>query len=166
MKTVVVTSIFPPETRGPAIYCYELAKRLKNTSVITFTFNPIPIENTKIISIPQSGGPAIRQTRLFLSILRSNPDLIYAQGADVVGLASVIAGKILRKPVVIKFVGDLSVEMERDFGKKVKYLSFVTKLALSLASKIIFPAQHLRQAIIAKYKINPSKTVVIYNAVG
>lgn len=165
MKILIVTPIFPPETRGPATYCFELVKRLENASVITFTSNPIAIKNVEITSISQSGGAIIRQARLFLSILQGDSDLIYAQGADVVGFTSVLAGKILHRPVVIKFVGDLSVEMERDFDKKIKYLFWITKITLNLADKIIFPAQHLRLAIISKYKIDPAKTVVIYNAI-
>ncbi len=166
MKILIVSPIFPPETRGPAIYCYELAGQLDNPTVITFTPSPIPVGNVKIISIPQNGGLLIRQIRLTSQILRANCDLIYAQGADVVGFASVLAGKILHKPVIIKFVGDLSVEMERDFHKKISYLFWITKITLNLADKIIFPAKHLQEAIIGKYQIPKNKTEVIYNAVS
>lgn len=170
MKILITTSIFSPETRGPAIYTGELVRQLgrqdDRLSVVTFTQNPTEIKNVEITSISQSGGTIIRQARLFLSILRNSSDLIYAQGADVVGFASVLAGKILHKPVVIKFVGDLSVEMERDFGKNTEYLFWVTKIVLILADKIIFPAKHLQENIIKKYKISKNKTEVIYNAIN
>lgn len=165
MKILIVTPIFPPETRGPAIYTFELCQKIPS-EVITFTQRPTQIKNIKIISIPQFGGTLIRQGRLFLQVLASDCDLIYAQGADVVGFTSVLAGKIMRKPVVIKFVGDLPVEMERDFHKKVSYLFLATKITLNLADKIIFPAKHLQEAIINKYKISKAKTEVIYNAIS
>ena len=163
-KILIVTPIFPPEQRGPATYCFELCQKIPS-KVITFTKNPNLVNNVKIISVSQSGGIFIRQLRLFWEIINSDCDLIYAQGADVCGFAAVIAGKLLHKPVVIKFVGDLVVEMERDFNKKVPYLFFVTKLTLNLADKIIFPAKHLQEMICKKYVLNINKTKVIYNAV-
>lgn len=163
-KVLIVTPIFPPERRGPAIYCFELCQKIPS-AVVTFTKDPTSIKNIKIISISQTGGIFIRQLRLFWEIMNSDCDLIYAQGADVCGFAAVIVGKLLHKPVVIKFVGDLSVEMERDFHKKVTYLPFIIKITLNLADKIIFPAKHLQEAICKKYVINKHKTKVIYNAV-
>lgn len=165
MRILIATPIFPPEQRGPATYCFELCQKI-NSKVITFTQNPTQIKDVEIISIPQTGGTLVRQLRLFWQILNSNCDLIYAQGADVVGFASIVAAKLLRRPVVIKFVGDLSVEMERDFGKKVEYLFFATKIVLSFSDKILFPAGHLQESICKKYQINKNKTEVIYNAVN
>ena len=165
-KIVIITPIFPPEQRGPATYCFELCQKIPSV-VITFTKDPTPIKNIKIISVPTTGISFLRQLRLLSKIIKESNDcnLIYAQGADVCGFAAVIAGKLLHKPVVIKFVGDLVVEMERDFNKKVPYLFFVTKLTLNLADKIIFPARHLQDSICEKYKIDKNKTNVIYNAV-
>lgn len=171
-KILITTPIFPPESRGPAIYTAELARQLGRkrigSTIITFTKDPIEIKGIKIISIPTGGGIIGRQTKLIQKIweIGKDSDIIYAQGADVVGFVSVIAGKLLHKPVVIKFVGDLSVEMERDFHKKIVYLFFITKITLNLADKIVFPAKHLQETICAKYKINKDKTVVIYNAVN
>lgn len=166
MKVLIVTPIFPPERRGPATYCFELCQKIPS-KVITFTKNPVEVKNVEIFSVPTSGGTFIRQIRLFRLICRigDDCDLIYAQGADVCGFVAVIAGKLFHKPVVVKFVGDLSVEMERDFHKKVSYLPFITKITLNLADKIVFPAEHLQEAICKKYVINKHKTKVIYNAV-
>jgi len=163
-KVLIVTPIFPPEGRGPATYCFELCQKI-NSSVITFTENPTPVNGVEITAIPQQKGTLVRQARLFWQIIRSDCDIIYAQGADVCGFTAVIAGKLLRKPVVIKFVGDLSVEMERDFGKKVWYLDIVTKITLNLCNKVVFPAVHLQKLICEKYGIDEEKTKVIYNAV-
>ena len=167
-KIVIITPIFPPEQRGPATYCFELCQKIPSV-VITFTKDPTPIKNIKIISIPQSGGLFIRQVRLLWQIINTDCDLIYAQGADVCGFAAVIAGKLLHKPVVIKFVGDLSIELKRDFKKGdllAKFVELVTFVVLRLADKIIFPARHLQDSICEKYKIDKNKTNVIYNAVN
>ena len=171
MKILIVTPIFPPETRGPATYTSELVSRLARqevgSKVITFTQSPIAQNGISIYSVPVTGGTFLRQGRLFMKILEwgRSTDIIYAQGADVVGFISCLAGKILGKPVVIKFVGDLSVEMGRDFHKKVPYLSLITKISLVLADKIIFPADHLRQNTVKKYGVGFKKTTVIYNAI-
>ncbi len=166
MNILIVTPIFPPEWRGPATYSFELAKRV-SSKVITFTKNPVKIDGVPIFSVSTSGGTLLRQIRLFKKILEEaiGCDVIYAQGADVVGFAAVIVGKLLRKLVVIKFVGDLSVEMVRDFNREVWYLMPVTKITLNLADKIIFPAKHLQELICKKYNLNVEKTKVIYNAI-
>jgi hypothetical protein len=135
--------------------------------VITFTKDPVKVPGVGVFSISTQGISFFRQLRLLREIVNQAKDcrLIYAQGADVCGFAAVIAGKLINKPVVIKFVGDLSVEMERDFGKKIWYLFYITKITLYLANRIIFPAKHLQDLICGKYKIDKNKTRVIYNAV-
>ena len=157
MNILIVTPIFPPEWRGPATYSFELAKRV-SSKVITFTKNPVKIDGVPIFSVSTSGGTLLRQIRLFKKILEE------AIGCDVI-FAAVIVGKLLRKLVVIKFVGDLSVEMVRDFNREVWYLMPVTKITLNLADKIIFPAKHLQELICKKYNLNVEKTKVIYNAI-
>lgn len=169
MKILITTPIFPPENRGPATYTFELCQRLPS-KVITFTQNPVRVNGVPVYSVLVSGGAILRQGRLLAKILEwsRGTDIIFAQGADVVGFASCIAGKILGKPVVIKCVGDLPIEMARDFGQNgltIKLLRLITLISLHLANKIIFPADHLRKTIIESYKINPAKTVVIYNAI-
>ena len=174
-KILITTPIFPPEGRGPATYTHQLVSKLAgkqvSAKVITFTQNPVEVEGVEVVSIPTGGGMVGRQTKLIKKIwaMGKNADVIYAQGADVVGLASILVGKLLHKPVVIKVVGDLAVEMERDFHKKgilIKWLYFVTRISLNLADKIVFPAGHLQETICNKYKIDKNKTEVIYNAVN
>lgn len=168
MKILITTSIYPPETRGPATYISGLIEHSPRiAAVITFTQNPKDF-GVPVYSVSVTGGTLLRQWRLFTKILAwgKNCDLIYAQGADVVGLASVLAGKLLGKKVVIKFVGDLFDELERDFGKTDHMVQFTTWICLHLADKIIFPARHLQTAIINRYKIPPGRTTVIYNAIA
>lgn len=166
MKILIVTPIFPPENRGPATYCFNLCQEIPSI-VITFTKNPITAKSVEVISIPTKGGVFIRQIRLIKQICQQGKscDLIYAQGADVCGFAAVIAGKLINKKVVVKFVGDLDEEMRRDFNKNVNYLKYVIKLTLKFADKIIFPAEHLRKQIVSKYEIDKNRTEVVYNAI-
>ncbi|MCL4389965.1 MAG: glycosyltransferase [Patescibacteria group bacterium] len=166
MNILIVTPIFLPEARGPALYCYKLCQRI-DSKVITFTQAPTNIKNVPIYSVPTNGGPVARQWRLARAVWHEarDCDVIYAQGADVVGLVSVLVGKILKKPTVVKFVGDLPAEIRRDFGRMAPLETVATWLCLHLTDKIIFPAKHLQEAIVRKYLIPKSKTVVIYNAV-
>ena len=165
MRILITTPIYPPETRGPATYLGQLIPKLRmdghRVTVITFT------NNSQVISIAKNGGTLDRQIRLFRAVFRQakNNDLIYIQGADVVGFVSAVVGKILRKPTVIKFVGDLTQELKRDFGRSQKMATVATWLSLRLASRVIFPAKHLQRSTVQKYNIPIEKTRVIYNAI-
>lgn len=174
MKLLITTPIFPPEVRGPATYVWNLSRKLAERGdqvvIITFTPSPQKLSGARIISVPQSGNFLTRQSRLFTAIFKEGKatDLIYSQGADVVGLASVVAGKLLHKKVVIKFVGDLSVELARDnnkMGFSLRLVELATWLALHLVNMIVFPAQHLQTSICKKYDLSKKKTAVIYNAI-
>ncbi|MBI4099511.1 glycosyltransferase family 4 protein [Candidatus Microgenomates bacterium] len=171
MKILITTPIFPPEIRGPAIYTYQLCQQLKAKNqecvIVTFTQDPQPIPAVTVVSLSQGGNSFTRQWRLFreILILGKNSEIIYAQGADVVGLASVLAGKLLSKKVIIKFVGDLSDELKRDFGHDNYLVRLATWVSLRLADKIIYPAKHLQKSMNKRYSIPADKTVVIYNAV-
>ena len=126
MKILITTPIFPPEIGGPATYTLEVSRRLKERGhqirVVTFTDSKPEVEDLTVIPVrlhyPMLGS-ILRQTRLFFTILCAarSMDLIYAQGPVVVGLCSLIVGKLLRKPVVVKFVGDIAWENAVNKGK-------------------------------------------------
>ena len=120
---------------------------------------------------------------MFFTILRAakGMELIYAQGPVVVGLASLIAGKLMRKPVVIKFVGDIAWEnafnqgrtsrLLEDFlgqpqgGLYVALIMRIQKFVFHNVDKIITPSNYLKNVLIKYYKVLPSKIGVVYNAV-
>ena len=107
MRILLTTPIFPPEIGGPATYTHEVSGRLMKKGhqvrVVTFTDAELEAKDIEIIPVRLSYGllgSLRRQLRLFLTILRAarDMDLLYAQGAVVVGLSSLVVGKLLKKP--------------------------------------------------------------------
>ncbi|HUU65016.1 MAG TPA: glycosyltransferase family 4 protein [Dehalococcoidales bacterium] len=190
MKILITTPIFPPEIGGPATYTLEVSRRLKERGhqirVVTFTDSKPEVEDLTVIPVrlhyPMLGS-ILRQTRLFFTILRAarGMELIYSQGPVVVGLCSLIVGKLLRKPVVVKFVGDIAWENAVNQGKTAQLLEaflhqpegglYITlllriqKFVFHRADKVITPSNYLKGILLKYYKVPAAKIEVVYNAV-
>ena len=187
MKILLVSSIFPPDIGGPATYTCLLAKSLtKRHKVSMVTFSPEAAKETglSIYSLSQGGNSLFRQIRLLRKLisLSGKFDLIYCQDPLVVGMASFLAGKIKRKPVIVKFVGDIIWETARnrglvnfsleDFYKKRYHLNrtwrWQTKLQkfiLNRVDLIITPCLYLKSFLVKYYQINKKKIQVIPNGI-
>jgi len=194
MKVLLITSIFPPEIGGPATYTFQLAKSLSanhKLSVITFSEKANKELNIPVYKISQKGNSPSRQWRLFKKIisLRNQFDIIFSQDALVVGFASMLAGKILKKPVIIKFVGDivwegkysyrygysyrnkdrvLSLEdfyRQKDFKFSERLKVAVQRWVLKNASKIIVPARYLKDFLVKYYSLSSENICIIPNGV-
>lgn len=188
MKILITTPIYPPEIGGPATYASGLLKNLSldhNISVITFTKNPEKSKKANILSIPQyrhAFGIIFRQAKLLLQILKigKKADIIYSQGPIVVGTASIIAGRMLQKKVILKFVGDIAwEESQRRSSSKltleefyqspkkmaIKAILAIQKWTLKQADKIIVPSYFLLRLLNEHYQIPEKQIEVIYNPV-
>ena len=190
MKILLTTPIFPPEIGGPATYTYEVSRRLRqrghDVRVVTFANTTPKAEDIEVIPVRLNYGllgSLRRQIRLFFTILRTarGMDLLYAQGAVVVGFCSLIVGKLLKKPVVIKFVGDVAWEQAVNTAKTTKLLEefltqpeggFYIKLIMRIqrfvfhqADKVITPSHYLKNLLVKFYQVSSSKIEVVYNAV-
>lgn len=185
MRILLVTSIFPPEIGGPATYVDELARRLlpeNQVTVVTFGDQKIPKRPFVVLRVKTQGNPLLRQWRLLGTIYRraQNVDVIYSQGAIVVGLAAMLVGKLLRKKTFIKFVGDevwetaqqdtdslvpLHVFYQKNLSENQKVLSWLQRLGLHLATQIITPSRELKRFLVKQLGISAHKISVIPNAV-
>ena len=188
MKILIVTPIFPPEIGGPATYTWELAHRLDEVSIIAFGDSLKSIDCAKLYQLKvRSGylrklpivGSVLRQLDLFFAILKhgKNADLIYLQGPLVVGFTGGLAAKIIHKPTVMKFVGDIAWETAHREGKTDKNLDdFLAggcggisrrfqKSSFKKVSKIVVPSQYLKDVLVKHYSVPEEKITVIYNAV-
>src|SRR3989344_2402397 len=101
MRILLVTSIFPPDIGGPATYVATLAEKLlpkHRVAVVTFSGQKIPDKPFKVYRVSTQGSSLLRQWRLFKATYRlaRSTDVIYSQGAVVVGWASLLVGKLLR----------------------------------------------------------------------
>ena len=190
MKILISTPIFPPEIGGPATYTMEVARRLQERShkihIVAFTDVKPQVKGLEVtpvrVSYPML-GTLLRQTRLFFALLSSakDKDLIYLQDPVVVGVASLLAGKITGKPLVLKFVGDSIWEKEYSLRRTDENLDDflgslrkrpTLRLRISLLkfvfghmSRIIVPSFYLRNILIKHYGVKPEKIAVVYNSV-
>ncbi|OGD63383.1 hypothetical protein A2160_02780 [Candidatus Beckwithbacteria bacterium RBG_13_42_9] len=184
MKILLTTSIFPPDIGGPATYVDKLAEKLApnhQVEVVTFSDQKISDRPFKVYKVGIKGNSILRQWHLFRTVYRQakNVDIIYSQGAMVVGLMSVLVGKLLKKKIIIKFVGDevweraqtdkiFPVSLKTFYHKSpaggYKFLSWLQKLSMQLTIQIITPSKELKRFLINIYGISAAKISVIPNA--
>ncbi|NQT04791.1 MAG: glycosyltransferase family 4 protein [Dehalococcoidia bacterium] len=190
MKILISTPIFPPEIGGPATYTMEVAQRLQERGheirIVAFTDVKPQVENLEVIPVRIRYpilGTFLRQTKFFFTLLSSvkSMDLIYLQDPVVVGVASLLVGKLVRKPLVLKFVGDSIWEKEYSLRRTDKNLdefsgssqkNLKLKLQISLLkfvfnhmSRIIVPSFYLRDILIKHYGVKPDRIAVVHNSV-
>jgi glycosyltransferase involved in cell wall biosynthesis len=190
MKILLTTPIFPPEIGGPATYSYEISRRLvkkgHDVRIVTFANTKPNVKDVEVIPVRLNYGflgSMRRQLRLFFTILRAarGMDLLYAQGAVVVGLCALIVGKLLKKPVVVKFVGDVAWEqavntaktnklleeflIKPEGGLYIKLIVRIQRFVFHRAAKVITPSYYLKNLLAKFYRVPGSKIEVVYNAV-
>ncbi len=190
MKILLSTPIFPPEIGGPATYTVEVARRLQERGhqirIVAFADGKPPADNLEVIPVRiryKMLGTLIRQARLFFALLSAvkDMDLIYAQDPMVAGAASLLVGKLVRKPVVLKFVGD-SV-WEKEYGRRrtnqnldeflsssprspaLRLRTYLLRFVLGNMSRIVVPSYYLRDILTKHYRVKPDKIAVVYNSV-
>ena len=172
MKILIATGIFPPDIGGPATYSKILADELPKLGI-----------GVEVLSYSSTGRglPKIfRYVTYFLKVLKEgwNVDLLYAQD-PVFGLAACVASFILRKPFLLKVVGDYAWEqgvnrfgvkelldefLDKKYGWRVEFLRWVEKWVASQAYVVIVPSHYLK-SVVEKWNVNPEKIKVIYNSV-
>jgi glycosyltransferase involved in cell wall biosynthesis len=190
MNLLIVSPIFPPEIGGPATYVSELATRLTHlghkVTVVAFSnraVNFVPRTSYLVQKISTSENFLTRQASLLFAIVKHarQADVIYAQGTIVVGVASLIASKLLQKKLIVKFVGDeiweaafnsnqtkLSLEqfyLVPSTSYFARLLLFLHRLVLKSAHQVIVPSQYLKQFLISSHQIKDKKITIIPNAV-
>lgn len=179
-KVLIVSSIFPPEIGGPATYARALMDQRASgfTKVVSFGSPEQKIPGVSLV--PTNGNFFTRQINLFYEVLRigARSDLFLLLDPLTVGLTGSLAGKLLGKKTVLKFVGDPGWEKSMQVGKnltsldnylghipKTDFSFLVTKLVLSLVDNIIVPSNSLKETIKSFYEINEKKITVIPNSV-
>lgn len=191
MKILLTTPIFPPEIGGPATYTHEISGRLMKKGhqvrVVTFADAAPEVKDIEVIPVRLSYGllgSLRRQLRLFFTIMRTakEMDLLYAQGAVVVGFCTLMVGKLLRKPVVVKFVGDVAWEQAVNNARTNKFLEeflakpegglyinlirWIQRFVFHRADRVITPSNYLKNILVKYYRVPGTKVEVVYNAVA
>lgn len=181
MNICIVTGIFPPDIGGPATYVSRLAQALveegHSVSVVTLgdeaSDSSFPVRRvSRRLPLP------LRLLKLFFLLLREgrDADLWYINGLE---LPAVLAGKMLRKRLVMKVVGDyaweramnqaLTRDLIDDFQMKPQpwKVELHKRLRAWLArrvDKLVTPSRYLKR-IVQGWGVPESRIHVIYNAV-
>lgn len=173
MKLLIATGIYPPDIGGPATYSKLLYDELPRHG---FTVKVLSFG--KVRHLPKFVSHLIYTINLIRAGKKA--DLLYAQDPVSVGLPTYFASRILRKPYVLKIVGDYAWEQgsirfgvtdildifskkKAGYGISVYLLKIIQSFVARNAKKIIVPSNYL-QGIISNWGIRKERILVIYNS--
>ncbi len=185
MRILIVTGIFPPDIGGPATYVPQIAEGLAQrghaVTVVTLSDrldHEDGVYPFRVIRLPRRAFKPWRIGRTVLALLRlgRRADVFFVNG---LALESVLANFVLRKPLVMKVVGDLAWEratnwgwtaddfetfQKRRYGLRVELLKALRSWWTRRADRVIVPSRYLA-GWVAGWGVPKDKLVVIYNAV-
>ena len=185
MRIVLATPVYPPEVGGPATYTVEFAKRLRGEHhivIVAYTDEGTPVPHTHLISVSKRQFLPIRLIKFYFALLREarQSDIIYVQNAVAAGLPAMLVGRRLRKPVILKFVGDEAWERARQARKTnktlaqflktpqgglyVRLLMMIEGAVLRRVSLVTTPSKYLCELLTKFYGVPKEKLIVNYNA--
>ena len=185
MRILIVTGIFPPDIGGPATYVPQIAEGLAQrghaVTVVTLS-DRLDHEDGgypfRVIRLPRRAFRPWRMGRTVLVLLRlgHRADVLFVNGLP---LESALANFVLRKPLVMKVVGDLAWEratgrgwtaddfetfQRRRYGLRIELLKALRSWWTRRADRVIVPSRYLARWVVG-WGVPAEKIVVIYNAV-
>ena len=188
MNILICAGIFPPDVGGPASYGRQLAEALiargHKVKVVTYSdkkledYYPFPV-----IRVTRSDFKPWHYFRYLLAVLRHGfgAEVLYVQDQVSAGYPTYLAGKILRKPLVIKITGDYSWEQATNRGftnlsvdafqaspsaaPTIRRIRRVQMRVINSANIVIVPSQYL-QNLVAKWGVPRERIKVFYNSVS
>ncbi|PIE32004.1 hypothetical protein CSA56_16755 [candidate division KSB3 bacterium] len=185
MKTCIVTGIFPPDIGGPATYvkrfAYALHQKAYPVRVVTLTpldgtfSDPLPF---RVKRVSRSLPLPLRLVGVFIALLCEgwNCDVWYINGLE---LPAVLAGKLLRKRLVMKIVSDYAWERAGNQGLtsdnvhefqckrqhwKVELHKTLRAWLARLVDMVITPSGHVGN-LVRGWHVPEERIQTIYNAV-
>jgi len=187
VRILMTTGIFPPDIGGPATYvpaiAESLASRGHRVSVLALADAAAPVVRDAypfiVHRVRRRQFLPLRFLRVFGTVLRlgRRADVIYANGLF---LETALAARLLRKPLVMKIVGDKAWETAQRFGWTrdsfhefqggrrswgVEALKAWRTAAPKMADRLIVPSAYLKRAV-AAWGVRAEKITVIHNAAG
>lgn len=177
MNILITTGIYPPQHGGPAKY----AKNLYDTWT-----NQGHSVTVKKFDLEYKLPTIIRHIYFFLKIIPTliQTDFVVALDTFSVGMPTSLATKILGVPLIIRVGGDFLWEqyvertkekvLLRDFytvkkhslNTKEQFIYLMTKMTLSLATKIVFSTKWQKEIWANPYAIDMEKVSIIENYYG
>ncbi len=184
-RILILTGIFPPDIGGPATQLDALSRELiKNgfqIQVLTFgsSGNVVYPYSVKRVS---NNWPFCLKSFFYLIegfFLALKADILYSQDLYTAGLTGLIVKKVLKKPLVTRFVGDSAWEtafsrgwidddiltfQEKKYSWLIELRKKIRKKILINSDKIIVVSYFL-QDLAQKIGLAKEKIKVIYNSV-
>ncbi|PID60392.1 hypothetical protein CSB45_00255 [candidate division KSB3 bacterium] len=181
MNVCLITGIFPPDIGGPASYVSRLARALQGEShkvvVVTLGDHP-PDAPFPVWQVSRKLPLPLRILKLFCVLVQKgwSADVWYINGLE---LPAVLAGKLLRKALVMKVVGDYAWERAMNTGLtsdaidkfqhtrqawKVELHKALRTCCARQAETVITPSQYLK-TLVCGWGVPDERVHVIYNAV-
>jgi glycosyltransferase involved in cell wall biosynthesis len=186
LRILIVTGIFPPDLGGPATYVPKIAQFLANEghSVTVITLSD-SVEHKdaeeysfELIRISRRMYKPLRWLLTISWIIRLGrlANIIFVNGLS---MEAAQANLLIRKPLVIKVVGDLAWERAQNnnwvtetlddfqskrYGLKVELHRQLRTWWTQQADYIITPSHYLAR-IVHKWGVSKNKIRVIYNAI-
>ena len=170
----MATPLYPPDIGGPATYAAFLGQELPQKGIF------LEVVSFGSVRLFPNG---LRHFLYFLKVLVKGfrADVIYALDPVSVGFPALLASQILGKKFFIKIVGDYAWEqgvsrygvkenldefLEREnYPRAVRRWRKIQRFVANSAERIIVPSNYLK-GVVTKWKIDPEKISVVYNALS
>ncbi len=180
----MITGIFPPDIGGPATYVPQVAAGLiERGHLVTVLTLSDRLEHDngahpfRVVRLARRVPFLLRQLKTFFAILRlgQTADLLFVNG---LALEAALANLVLRKPLVMKVVGDLAWEratnrdwtedpfevfQQKRYGLRTELLKKLRTWWTRQGHAIIVPSHYLAGRVGA-WGVPEGKIRVIYNA--
>ncbi|MBM3469393.1 MAG: glycosyltransferase family 4 protein [Armatimonadetes bacterium] len=185
MRLLIVTPVFPPDIGGHAtaipLLAVELCRRGHQVTVLTVSDRADGDDSLypfSVVRLARPGPRLVRWLRTIRMILKlgSRADVLLVYG---LALESVVANALLRRPLVMKVVGDLAWErsvllgrvrdtfeafQQRRYGARVEALRRLRAWWIRRADRVIVHSQWMA-GWVARWGVLPSRLTVIPNGV-
>lgn len=184
MRVLVVTGIFPPDIGGPATYVPQIATALaeRGHEVVVLTLSDgLGHDDSypfRVVRLPRRQAKPWRWFRTATKIVQlgRDADVLFVNG---LAMEAVLANVVLRKPLVMKVVGDLAWEratskgwtsddfetfQQRRYGFKIELLKTLRSWWTRRANWVIVPSRYLARWV-EGWGVSKEKIIVIYNAI-
>ncbi len=187
MNIIFISSIYPPESGGPATYVRRLSQDFhsKGHNVKVIALSEIerdPNDPPYLIRISKKGTIVRRSFRLFCAVLKHgrDVDILYDNGGPWdTGFPVRWANYFLRKKLVTKVVGDNVWEYVRRnrltddgidefqgkfYGLKIAFLNYMRNTSTRSADLVITPGHYMAD-LVTGWGVKRENISVIHNAV-
>lgn len=180
MKIIIATGIYPPDIGGPAIYSQIIAREFGKLGHEVKLICYSDKKGDDMVRILRKHWKPLRYWLYFWNLLKiaKDCDIIYAQGPLNSGLPAVLAGRILKKNVILRLGGDyiweravargveLTLRQYYKLGlfKKQGIVFRIFRWVLKSVDLIIFSTEFQKDIYLEYLGLNKEKTVVIRNA--